>query len=805
MSPFVFSCILVAFTSLGLGFFVFIRSSDKKLGTIWLLFSTSVAGYGIGNVWLDSTQTQEMTRWALSADYGFGIVWIAPFFYHFVCTFLDMKRARSISIHYLVGFVFVLIVSTPLFFKRVDWMFDSLYFGISGKCYPWFLLWWMGLVTYSHYLMVRSYRSVSTTKRNQIKYFFLATAIGFTGGSLCFLPNFEIHLYPWGNFAVVLYPVIMSFAILKHHLLDIHVFIRKTLVYSLVSTTVAAIYAGLVTLLAFLVGAHNQMSVVFSSPIDVAQKSFGYGCLATAILSVGLGTFVFAKGWKKPVNRLWFLLSLSVSFWSFGLGMMVYSLSFGEAEFWQTWFLYSGAIMIPVLFLHFVTCLLDVHQKGLLICSYVISVVFEAINCIHRFAAVIPRAPFNFYTFPLPPYKFYVIFYFTVALYANALLFQYMQCSTGLRNQQIKYVLLGSLVGFCGGPMTFFMVFDIPIFPYGVYAVPLYIVIVSYAIFKHQLMDIRVVIRKTLLYSLVSAVLAAVYVATITLLARVLGEQYGSVSAVTSALAAIFITLLFNPVRLRFQRFVDRHFFREALDQELLREATSGFVHEIKRPLANISLPAELSLMDLEDLKNKRRPLKDVLPKLEQRLQYILHQTMDAGNKIEAIREFSNSNGKPLEELDLAGIIRNSVSIEGSLLRRYQVKLMVNIDDDLPRINAHAKQLEIVFANLIKNAAEALNKADSSVKRIIEVRAYKEDGKVTISVKDTGPGIKRENLPHLFEPYFTTKGANGMGMGLYLCRQIIQVHGGTIRASNEPSGGAVFQIILPYEGQGSRE
>src|SRR5262249_30055280 len=161
-----------------------------------------------------------------------------------------------------------------------------------------------------------------------------ATAIGFTGGSLSYLPQFGILVYPWGNFAVFLYPIIMSYAILKHQLLDINVVIRKTLVYSLVTASLAAVYAGTVTILAFVVGSPDKFISVVSHPLDTVENAAGWiaaqmraqfssACLLISAMSLICGVFVLSKGMRKSTNLVWFLLSLSVSVWALGLSGMV--------------------------------------------------------------------------------------------------------------------------------------------------------------------------------------------------------------------------------------------------------------------------------------------------------------------------------------------------------------------------------------------------------------------------------------------------------------------------------------------------
>jgi len=519
---------------------------------------------------------------------------------------------------------------------------------------------------------------------------------------------------------------------------------------------------------------------------------FGISGLLAGVSSLGFGLFVLLKSSDRRLARIWFAFSLSVAGWGVGIGMMVHAPSYAQADFWMKWVLYPGANLIPVLFLHFVFEICEIKFSGILVLGYILAFLLQTLTLTGYMVSMRTQPPFEYFSLPLKWFWLFDLNFFGAVLYAHVLLIQRLFTASERQRNQIKFVLLGMSIGFLGGSTAFFFAYGVPIFPYGVYLVPIYIVMVSYAIFKHQLMDINMVIRKTLLYSLVSASLAAIYVGTITLMAHVFGGRHGSASAVSSALAAISITLLFNPLRVRIQRFVDRYFFREAMDQAMLREATSGFVHEIKRPLANISLPTQLTLMDIQDLRDKRRSLEEILPKIEQRLQYVLDQTMDAGNKIEAIREFSNTNGNPLESVDVTEIIQKSVASEISLLRRHQVEVKLDLAISLAAIQGRAKQLEIVFSNLIKNAAEAMSKADPVADRFIWIKAVKSNGRIVISVKDSGPGISKNNVAHLFEPYFTTKGAQGMGMGLYLCRQIVQAHHGSIMLASENGKGAEF-------------
>jgi hypothetical protein len=122
-----------------------------------------------------------------------------------------------------------LTIPTSLFFSGVRWAFDSVYYVLGGALYPIYIAWWITLVLFSHYQLIRAYRTASPGRKNQIKYFFFATAIGYLGGSINYFPAFRIDIYPWGNFGIALHPLIMSVAIVKHRLMDIELVARHTL------------------------------------------------------------------------------------------------------------------------------------------------------------------------------------------------------------------------------------------------------------------------------------------------------------------------------------------------------------------------------------------------------------------------------------------------------------------------------------------------------------------------------------------------------------------------------------------------
>jgi signal transduction histidine kinase len=116
----------------------------------------------------------------------------------------------------------------------------------------------------------------------------------------------------------------------------------------------------------------------------------------------------------------------------------------------------------------------------------------------------------------------------------------------------------------------------------------------------------------------------------------------------------------------------------------------------------------------------------------------------------------------------------------------------------VPRIRGDRVQLQQVILNLIINAVEAMAGTDQDSRKLLITSGKAESGGVLVAVGDTGPGLPPGTTEHLFEPFHTTK-PNGMGMGLSICRSIIETHGGRMWASENLPRGAVFEFTLPAD------
>jgi two-component system, NtrC family, sensor kinase len=233
---------------------------------------------------------------------------------------------------------------------------------------------------------------------------------------------------------------------------------------------------------------------------------FTGSCLATGLLSLLFGAFVVYMNPRGMLNILWFSVSFSVALWSIGLGMMTSALNYSSATFWLQVH-YLGAILIPVVFLHFVLQFEKRSNNILLVGGYGLAALFIVFSNLGLLVDTIPRPGFNFYTEARNFYPLYVLFFFSSVTYAHYLLINYYRRSGEKKREQVKYLFIGSGLGFLGGSTAFFPVFNWPIFPYGMYLVAIYIALIGYSIVRYHLMNITVVVNRSLAYALLLALI----------------------------------------------------------------------------------------------------------------------------------------------------------------------------------------------------------------------------------------------------------------------------------------------------------
>jgi signal transduction histidine kinase len=226
----------------------------------------------------------------------------------------------------------------------------------------------------------------------------------------------------------------------------------------------------------------------------------------------------------------------------------------------------------------------------------------------------------------------------------------------------------------------------------------------------------------------------------------------------------------------------------------LLGQLSGAIAHELNQPLTAILSNAQAAqrLLGREppDLEEIRDIFKD-----------IVEEDRRAVEVIRRLRALFKQGGLQRQPLEVNELVREVLKLVHSDLLTRHVTLVAELADGLPTVAGDRVQLQQVLLNLIVNACESMaeNEPDG---RKLAIRADPGEDGVVVEVADSGKGIDPEGMERLFEPFFTTK-PHGMGMGLAICRSIMEAHGGKLTASNNPNRGATFRFSLPVEGDSS--
>ncbi|MEA2809435.1 MAG: hypothetical protein QOJ17_3576, partial [Rhodospirillaceae bacterium] len=218
-------------------------------------------------------------------------------------------------------------------------------------------------------------------------------------------------------------------------------------------------------------------------------------------------------------------------------------------------------------------------------------------------------------------------------------------------------------------------------------------------------------------------------------------------------------------------------------------QLTASIAHEVNQPIAGAATNAEAALRWL-----KARP-----PDLEEvrlALGRIVKDAHRAGDVIGRIRELVKKAPSRKERVDMNEAIREVIEVTRGEAVKNGASVETALGESLPLIEGDRVQLQQVVLNLIVNAVQAMGAvADGPRELFITTTCAEPDG-VLVAVKDSGPGLAPASLERLFDPFYTTK-PEGLGMGLSICRSIIEAHGGRLWVTANLPRGAIFHFTMP--------
>ena len=525
-------------------------------------------------------------------------------------------------------------------------------------------------------------------------------------------------------------------------------------------------------------------------PGFIFMNLYAISALVNVITSVVLGFLILFANPRSRVNQIFSLFAVAVATWGYAYFLWQIATDPEKALFWVH-ILMAGAIFIPFFYFHFVTRFLDQQERlrWFIWIGYVIAIFFSFINWNSLFVSSVgPRDGFLFWPTAGPLFLPFLVIWVLYAAYTVKLLFGRLSDANHKEERaQIRYILIGTAVGYIGGCTNYFLWYNIHILPFGNITASAYIIFVAYAILKHGLFNMKVAASEFIVFAL------WLFVFIRMLVASTVEEQL-----VNGGLLIILLIVGVMLIRSVDEEIEQREELQK-LSEELqeTNERQEGLIHfighEVKGFLTKDSgVFAALSDGDFGELPQALKPF----------VEHALIDSRQSADSVATILKASNLKKGTVtytkEPFDLKALVAEVIEKEKSIAEKKGLTISFSTDADSYIYTGDKGEIgDHVLRNLIDNA---VNYTPSGS---IVVSLKKENGKIIFRVQDTGVGITDEDKKRLF-----TEGGHGKdsqkvnvhstGYGLFISKNIVEAHGGTIRADSDGAGhGSIFSVEFP--------
>src|SRR3989338_3197903 len=551
---------------------------------------------------------------------------------------------------------------------------------------------------------------------------------------------------------------------------------------------------------------------------------FAVSGLFTAITYIPLSIFLWLTG-RTKVARLFGFHAFTVGWW--GVGAFISGIN-KNPGFAITMFpyVYVGVLFIPVSLLHTIKEMTGYKWLRYALVFAYLQAVYFSIPTLQGKMFVRPHMVFDQYAWftGTPLYILsYVVWLAVVGMTHTTLLWFFWKGGAEQRKQM--YILtVAAFLGFGGGLTNFFLAIGVNIYPWGNFLVPVFSIMVAYAIFEYQLFDVSFVLRKGIVYTLLIGIVAVMYSATILLVQPVIERLIGHETSLSGLLAAILLGVVYAPMRLKIEYFVDQTIFRgysgeiarqnALMEGELVRAERFKMVSALTRDLATEICDPLTAIKTHSLLIGRWRDNKEFVIKA---LTAINRQTGRVNGLLEQLVKFSSPEELQFKETSIYNVIEDVLNIQKESFVEKKVEVVKDYQTDKEmKLNIDAGQMRQALYNLVDNAVEAMGKKGGGT---LTVTTREKEGMVVnkdsrrgggkyfeIILKDTGVGIAPEEMESIFDPFYrkgeTKKEApeEEKVLGLSITHRIIKQHGGYILVESEVGKGSIFTVDLSVKG-----
>jgi signal transduction histidine kinase len=413
-------------------------------------------------------------------------------------------------------------------------------------------------------------------------------------------------------------------------------------------------------------------------------------------------------------------------------------------------------------------------------------------------AGVEPKRSFTFFPSSGPMYPYWVASFFYIVISTQIKSWRMLsQIDPKLRTAYRIFTIVNTIAfaSCCAYFLPVFGYYVLP-YPYGAFGSALLTTTFLASVLYEDYFGLGVVVKKALILSIAISCYIAIYVLILVLMYNYLDTYFGQNLILATSFLLLVLIVIGEPARIHVQKWLETLFFsgsigvvseqKEYLESELERShrlksvgiLAAGMAHEIRNPIQ--------SLMTFGEHLEKKHDDPEFRAKFESMLKRETDRIKDLTSDL---LEFSKPKEPNRQKTDLLSIINEMIELVSTELTQQGITYKANTPKELVHATVDADQIKQALLNLILNAKDAMQ--DSAVK---ELTITLEDK--TIYIQDTGCGIAPDRIPHLFDPFYTSK-EKGTGLGLAITHSLIEKNHGAIQLNSELNKGTLFTIHLP--------
>jgi signal transduction histidine kinase len=500
--------------------------------------------------------------------------------------------------------------------------------------------------------------------------------------------------------------------------------------------------------------------------------------LIASCISLALGFFVLSKDWKSNVSRSFFLITFTGAIWLLWYALLTTALTNEQAYRWLgLGYILAVPYISPSVYLFSINWLGIKNKKMFVYIGFVSAFILGLTMLIYADRICVfrdmPWGKYNYYQRTWVGMGYYAVLLLMFMAYAfmafqnlwagfqNAVSFQ--------KKNQFKYFLIGFLTGYTG-LVDFLVSGGLNLYPFGYISFTLFILIIAYATIRHQLFDVKIVLRR------LSLILAIYFILFLLILPVIFPFLNQVLKSSANPKLLILGIGLFSGLIFSFGPFIYAGFVRRSY--WLRGHLATGLTHELKSPLSSIQSAIEIILADLKNPasdKTKSIEYADMIRNNSERLELFIKDLLNVARNEEAIRLDKSY-------FDFSDLINNEANNYRPLAALKGISIQIQSNENF-FISADKPKIQQVISNLLSNAIKF------SAGGTIRIETEKTDNSIRCSISDQGCGISAKNIDRIFDKFFQEHpSAKGTGIGLTIAKMWVEAHGGKIWAESEGEG-----------------